>query len=297
MRKIEKPEVSLDHPDVVKGINLSTQLRADFKAGIRKPKTGSHYTAFKEILKKTHKNKCCYCEASLDRQHGDVEHFRPKQKVTDEDHRVQTVTVDGQVIDHPGYFWLAYDLDNLLLSCAKCNQASKDANGEEGNSQTKGKWNRFPLENPQDRACLNGKELTDESPLLIHPLFDTITDHLKLASTGILGAKTKKGEITIRVLDLNSENLVKSRRTAFRDGSEVLVRLITNRVNNKFDEAREDKETIWKIMHEEVEFSMAYWLGFTVSLAKLEQPDGFKAWLDKVVANVDTSFSAPSAQR
>jgi len=49
-------------------------------------------------------NKCAYCEAPTAAvAYGDVEHYRPKSK----------------------YWWLAYALDNYLVSCTLCNQLFK----------------------------------------------------------------------------------------------------------------------------------------------------------------------------
>ena len=43
---------------------------------------------------------------------GDVEHFRPKSAVLDDPL-------------HGGYWWLAYDFQNYLLSCSLCNRVRK----------------------------------------------------------------------------------------------------------------------------------------------------------------------------
>jgi len=91
-------------------------------------------------------DKCAYCETNLDeaRQDADAEHFRPKlavnyKKKPEQGNRSYTkakVTDVSQappeVIDHPGYFWLAYNWKNLLPACRFCN--SKD-----------GKKNQFPV--------------------------------------------------------------------------------------------------------------------------------------------------------
>jgi hypothetical protein len=45
---------------------------------------------------------------------------------------------DGDALTQPGYYWLAYEWSNLLISCQLCNQEFKK--------------NRFPLLNPT-RAC------------------------------------------------------------------------------------------------------------------------------------------------
>ncbi|MBY3300464.1 hypothetical protein HFO10_31980 [Rhizobium laguerreae] len=293
MRKIEKPDISPTDPRILRGKELAANLEAAFKGGVLNPKTANHYATFKDALKKSHKNKCCYCEASLDRQHGDVEHFRPKQRVTDEHHKTQRVRIGEEEINHPGYFWLAYDLDNLLLSCAICNQPSRDDDSDSICKGAKGKWNRFPLDHPERRACLmNGYTIEDEEPKLMHPLFDNIAEHLVLGEDGRLGSKTKKGEMTICILGLNSANLISWRLKASREGFEILPRLLRNVVDNKVLDVREDKKIIWKIMHEEEEFSMAYWLGLSAALMNIRKESGawVDGWLDSIVADVEATF-------
>ncbi len=49
-------------------------------------------------LKRIYKNKCAFCEHKVEQYH--IEHYRPKKV----------------------YYWLAFSWDNLLMSCATCNQ-------------------------------------------------------------------------------------------------------------------------------------------------------------------------------
>src|SRR5215468_8122036 len=82
------------------------------------------YKRYMVYLNRLFRNKCAYCEEKLSGQPGDVEHFRPKGRVCDATFR--QVFIDhprwGRNIAHPGYYWLAYDWDNLLPSCADCNR-------------------------------------------------------------------------------------------------------------------------------------------------------------------------------
>lgn len=59
--------------------------------------------------------KCCYCERLLEESHETVEHFRPK---------TNSVRADGSTDE--GYWWLAYELDNLLFCCKICNNLKND---------------------------------------------------------------------------------------------------------------------------------------------------------------------------
>ena len=66
--------------------------------------------AIKSALEKLFHGKCAYCETYYSVQAPvDVEHFRPKGRIDGED-------------DHPGYWWLGMEWENLLPSCIDCNR-------------------------------------------------------------------------------------------------------------------------------------------------------------------------------
>ena len=98
----------------------------------------------KEFLYESQHGKCCYCERRLPRGETDVEHFRPKGKVKEAEK------------DHPGYWWLAYNWQNLLISCQLCNRTYKRA--------------QFPLKDESKRVYEEGCGLDEEEPFLINPL-------------------------------------------------------------------------------------------------------------------------------
>jgi hypothetical protein len=91
------------------------------------------------LLKNVFNNKCAYCETPLPRQSGHAEHFRPKGgvKYKTEKKSITAFTKDAleNQIEHPGYFWLAYNWKNLLPSCELCNAGG-------------GKKNQFPCKAP-----------------------------------------------------------------------------------------------------------------------------------------------------
>ena len=171
------------------------------------------------------RGRCAYCESYIaDFQHGDIEHFRPKKGVTDEnDFPVRISKSDGSEGDHPGYFWLAYSWKNLLPSCITCNQP-----GEEGI----GKRNRFPLELPPGHA-MTQKEIANERPLLLNPIDpedDDPEDHLDIElETGVMTFKnnSKRGEICIKMFGLNTrDQLVRERRTAINEVKALCAQLL-----------------------------------------------------------------------
>lgn len=135
--------------------------------------------------------KCAYCETRLrPATLGDIEHFRPKGEVQDED--------TGERL-FPGYYWLAHDWPNLLVACNWCN--------------TKAKGTRFPVvhENQRQRLPL----VTDvvEQPLLLNPYLDRPRAWLRFDNGYIYAVDDDpRANKTIDVLQLHREDLNKARR-------------------------------------------------------------------------------------
>lgn len=140
-----------------------------------------HHDNIKDKLKEIQKNKCAFCEVNLDSQHGEVEHFRPKRFYKQN---------PGDSKHYPGYFWLSYNWDNLLLSCISCNQ--------------KWKKNLFPLKNPIRRAINNTSDLSKEKPYFVNPYIDDPSLYIKFVgplATGI--DKCNRGKVSIKYFNLN----------------------------------------------------------------------------------------------
>jgi hypothetical protein len=180
--------------------------------------------------------KCAYCEAPIrDYQHGDVEHFRPKAGISDEngqpvyllDEEGQLrVDADGEPVEHPGYYWLAYEWTNLLPSCVKCNQTDVRQGSRVG------KHTRFPVEG---RHAQRPEEVAQEKPLLINPLSDQEADdprhHLMVdTKTGLLAHRTARGQACLDILGLTlRDQLVEDRRRACREAEFLWARLFSER--------------------------------------------------------------------
>jgi len=104
----------------------------------------------KNALIAAQRGKCAFCESQVRHiAHGDVEHYRPKGGVRQS---------EGEPLEQPGYFWLAYLWENLFLACQLCNQSFKK--------------NLFPLADPTKRARSHLDDLAAEEPLLIDPVED-----------------------------------------------------------------------------------------------------------------------------
>ncbi|MES2465330.1 MAG: hypothetical protein V4671_32590 [Armatimonadota bacterium] len=140
----------------------------------------------KEALIAAQYGKCCFCERKVFAD-GDVEHFRPKAAVKQR---------QGSPLLRPGYYWLAYDWNNLLLACSACNSRHKG--------------NLFPLTNPRRRIRnhTESRDLSHEQPLFVDPSIEDPTqyiafrDEVPLARDG-----NARGEATIKALGLDRSAL------------------------------------------------------------------------------------------
>jgi hypothetical protein len=165
------------------------------------------------FLAATHK-KCAYCELLLPagQRKGDVEHYRPKGRARRMDGKVVKVLRDGVEIDHPGYFWLAYDYLNLLPACSACNRRAGDA----ASGTNTGKSDIFPT--LDDRWATCPEEVSDEHPALLNPWLDEPAEHLRFdPNTGRVIPLTERGRITRDLLGLNRDGLPEARKKACQD--------------------------------------------------------------------------------
>ena len=107
------------------------------------------HSTVRSLLEAIQNQKCCFCESKFKHiSDGDVEHFRPKAEYS------QGRETNYPLI-RPGYFWLAYDWDNLLVSCEICNRRKKG--------------NYFPLKNPIRRFVDHTSNIDLEEPWFINP--------------------------------------------------------------------------------------------------------------------------------
>lgn len=155
--------------------------------------------------------KCAYCELPLaaGQRKGDVEHYRPKGRARRLDGKLVKVVRGGVEIDHPGYFWLAYDPTNLLPSCGACNRRAGDA----ATGGLTGKSDLFPTLN--DTWAAVPDDLPLEQPALLNPWRedDDPADHLTFdPDTGLVIGTTERGRITVDLLGLNRDGLPEARR-------------------------------------------------------------------------------------
>jgi hypothetical protein len=165
------------------------------------------------LLAATHQ-KCAYCELRLPpgQRKGDVEHYRPKGRARRMDGKVVKIMRDGVEINHPGYFWLAYDYLNLLPACSACNRRAGDA----ASGMNTGKSDIFPT--LDDHWAARPEDLPAERPALLNPWLDDPAEHLCFdPDTGVVAGTTERGRITVRLLGLNRDGLPEERKKACED--------------------------------------------------------------------------------
>lgn len=145
----------------------------------------------KQQLVKDQNGKCFFCESKVGAiYHGDVEHFRPKAGVIR--------TKNGPLVK-PGYYWLAYDWNNLAFSCALCNQTHKK--------------NHFPLLDETQRACTHTDNISLETPLLVAPHLEDPRLFIEFHEEVARGIDSDgRGEATIRIVGLNRDLMLEKRR-------------------------------------------------------------------------------------
>ncbi|MDH6331229.1 uncharacterized protein (TIGR02646 family) [Stenotrophomonas sp. 1278] len=170
-------------------------------------------TSISEELEKVFGTKCAYCESRFGAvTPKDVEHYRPKSEV---------LYQKGSVIA-PGYYWLAGDWSNLLVSCADCNRARSHLVPGQPKKTTIGKHTQFPLSDESIRVRLHSLDVATEEPhrLLLHPCIDQPEEHLTYDSNGLISpivAGDQKAATSIFVYALQRKGLVEERKRVLND--------------------------------------------------------------------------------
>jgi uncharacterized protein (TIGR02646 family) len=181
----------------------------------------------KNAILKLFKERCAYCESYIGHiQDGDIEHFRPKGRVK-----------EGATIIKPGYYWLAADWNNLLLSCTHCNQSRKQKS-QLGIKMTIGKYDQFPLKTGEIRQSSPTDPTDENSRLLINPLIENPEDFFHydkngyiLIQPGLNPEQIEMAETSTKVFALIRINLAKRRKAHFLR----VERLISNVENRLRD--------------------------------------------------------------
>lgn len=198
-------------------------------------------------------NKCNFCETSYISAVLRVDNYRPI------DGALNIVTGE---FSEEHYRWLKNSWSNIMLICTECIRA---------------KSNRFPLEG--DFCDLSNAEhsIKSEKRLLINPFIDYPEKHFIYNEDGIVSPLSKKGEVTIDVLDLNRSSLIVGRSLALFEFEKVCNRFISDVKNNNL---------LWELseyIDEDAQFSgiKRYFLKKMISSGKMPH----KKELDPFIAD------------
>jgi uncharacterized protein (TIGR02646 family) len=213
--KKKEPEVLKKQPGTPATKEKEAAI-AYYAAG--KQEKSYEYTVYKNdevrtTLEELFNGKCAYCEARIKTiSHGDIEHYRPKSTVKKKKKQEGSAYI--------GYYWLAADWDNLLLSCELCNRKSSVVTAD-GKKISYGKLDQFPLKDEEQHRCTHHDEdVAKEAPyrLLLNPCIDDPGKHLVFKEDGIVqpaettpGVESEMGRKSIDVYGLFRKELVEDR--------------------------------------------------------------------------------------
>lgn len=185
--------------------------------------SGPDWSEIKDVYVRLQHGKCGFCEKRLEdgdlelhenvgAYDQDVEHFRPKKQV-DEWQPDPDLGFTVKYGNPGGYFALAYDLRNYLISCKTCN--------------SKFKRNGFPIEGtPGESKAIDVAELNkQEQPLLVHPVGEPDVDPVEvLTFQGVMpypvaneGRNRRRAQVMIQFFRLATrESLIRDRYDVMR---------------------------------------------------------------------------------
>ncbi|MCD6017691.1 MAG: hypothetical protein K0S53_812 [Bacteroidetes bacterium] len=198
----------------------------------------------KTALIKLFHGKCCYCESRIaGTQPGDIEHFRPKGKIID---------FDSNEL-RPGYYWLAYDWDNLLYACRSCNSLCGQELEDEDEVKVVGKGNKFPLVKPYRNILDHKIGINNEEAfrLLINPciedpekFFQYDEQYASIKPSFKSGFKSQQAQTSIDIYGLTRLQLVIDRKRVLDD-----VFFLIEQLNSYLDDLKtaQKNKTIDKV--------------------------------------------------
>jgi uncharacterized protein (TIGR02646 family) len=160
-------------------------------------------------LKQIYHEKCAFCEAPLTNERGDIEHFRPKNE-----NEFQGKECDKKY----SYYWLAFSWDNMLPSCSKCNGKKSNCFDIDG---TRVIYNQENIKKLQYTLSEYNEQ---ERPKLLHPEYDTFEDEIRFTKKGQIFSRNKRVQYTVKICNLNRDNLIKMRESIISDFVNVLRR-------------------------------------------------------------------------
>jgi uncharacterized protein (TIGR02646 family) len=165
------------------------------------------WSELKEHLSKLSHEKCWYSEARVPLSELEIDHFRPKNRVT------------ACLNQHSGYWWLAFEWKNFRLACSLANKRRHDIRGD----AVFGKGCHFPLLDENARVPdANPADVTPEKPKLIDPCvmadvrlldyaveFGKVVERYDRVSDAV---RHDRAKISIELYHLNEGTLIRDRK-------------------------------------------------------------------------------------
>lgn len=205
-------------------LDRAAERTAEFSAAQEYNESSGIWSEIKSAYMDLQGYKCGFCERRLEKSNygsveHDVEHFRPKAQVkrwpSESDRTERGIDFDFALGDQEdkGYYLLAYELENYLISCKTCN--------------TRLKANFFPISAARTIDGGRSRDLDDEKPFLVYPIGARDFDPEKVITfRGIVpipaaakGHLRKRGEVTIRFFELDTREVLLEER------AEIILRI------------------------------------------------------------------------
>lgn len=192
--------------------------------------------------------KCWYTETKFGGDYQELEHFRPKKGTKDKE--------GDDLADHPGYYWLSYDLDNYRL-CKRRPNAKKST--------------FFPIIDERNRACCEDDAWEDELPLFLDPvdeedclLISFNDDGKPVAAPGIEDQDVVRVNFTIdkyyldeRILNIRRAQTWRAARSLYNKYKQDMKKAKAQPRDKVAlrAQAKKDLETLKKMLNPKSEFS------------------------------------------
>lgn len=162
----------------------------------------------KSSFEKLSHGKCWFTEANSTVSDYSIEHFRPKKRVeliTNKDEYPEKRTTT----DINGYWWLAYNIENLRLASYKPNQLKR---------------NYFPIRNDSNIATADNNSWKKEIPMLLDPCIESDVQLLTYAGVEPRPSNPDdttlehiRARISIIVFGLKHDRLKRARSRIFEE--------------------------------------------------------------------------------
>jgi len=222
IRRLAKRAI-LDELSVAQA-TLNSLPEADISAYI--DRNAAKWSALKEELWKLGNMKCWYSEKRVEINLAEIEHFRPKKRVTGERHK--------------GYWWCAFKWDNFRIAHPIVNKRITDY--YTGNITGKGCY--FPLHQNSPRAICETEQAA-EIPVLLDPVIPHECDLIEFdSSNGRAVEKYKETEnawlferanTSIKLYCLDDGNWAADREDIMKAVAKLCDELIDLKKNNPDD--------------------------------------------------------------